>query len=709
MRDNHDSDLARLMPGLFRDLQLASPEEEIIVDSRGTKNGKRTKRTGETEGELYDKHGFDIYEYMDNSIDKLTGTVVDLRIDDRDLPLAKNYYDFCFGGYLGPDVNPPWSRQLLIMLLLFGEICFYCTDTRFKKLAEIPKDFPAADLTEHLTLLEHGRCPCCGTTKTWLYNNHYLELYNELCLVWGQRSGKSETAVAGTAYITHRMLKLPKLSTMSNLFQASTPMVATFVSLTFGKAYDLLWVPFREKVLNIKWFKQYHSMLDHYGNQYGEELYAIKKEFLTYGHKNIRIHPAHPNGANLRGDTRWLCLMDELGLFRILEAGEEEVSDKPNARANADEAHTSLVNSLATIQAVMDDLLFNKRMYHVPSVYMIGVSSPVSERDKVMRILADSRGEGCHDILGSQMPTWEINPGLERTSPIIAKKYRENFVKAERDFGARPASSAAPWFTEAQALKMFVGARNAGEIIPVTTIPEHIYGVYKSLQGHSGAPSIMTLDAGLTNNSFSLAISYRDGHRIVFPVLLELFPLPERRIHFNQVYLNIMLPLAKAFNVAYVSADRWNSADLLSRIIDDMGKLPGGKADKVKAAPYMLRPRDFDDFETAVSSGNIILPSMSVEDKLLACSTVLDYKASMKGKPVAHALLQLRTVQRFSKEESPSKGPGYTDDILRTIVLGADRHNDLKVAEYMRKCLDTHKVAASAGPSLPVVLGRGGY
>ena len=214
---------------------------------------------------------------------------------------------------------------------------------------------PAQGITEHLVLLENGKCKKCKTFKYELIRDFGLRNYQELVNCLGQRSGKSSSAASYGSYLTHRYLKFPKLASLTTAMQKSTELTGTFVSLTFSKAEALLWTPYLNIVNESTWFSELHAVLDHYGNKYGIELYRKKDLFLKYYHKNLKFYPTHPNGNILRGDTRILSVVDELGLFP-LPSGEDE-EDEQSARANADEAHKSLTNSLVTVQAISLNLL----------------------------------------------------------------------------------------------------------------------------------------------------------------------------------------------------------------------------------------------------------------------------------------------------------------------------------------------------------------
>lgn len=250
---------------------------------------------------------FDIIKLMDEAEDPDTGLIRDLRIDDRDLPAARNYWDYCYN-IIGKDANPPWLIQMWIGVMLFAECCPRCSDKRWFDLSyivdHVNKGMSSELLPEHLKLLKNGKCPKCKCHKHELIAEYGLRNYQELVNVLGQRSGKSSSAASYSSYLGHRWLKFPKLASMTKAMQKSTELTGTFVSLTFSKAEALLWTPFINIINESTWYQNYHELLDFYGNKYGIELYRKKDIFIKYYHKNFKFYPTHPNGSILRGDTR---------------------------------------------------------------------------------------------------------------------------------------------------------------------------------------------------------------------------------------------------------------------------------------------------------------------------------------------------------------------------------------------------------------------
>lgn len=449
----------------------------------------------------------------------------------------------------------------------------------------------------------------------------------------------------------------------------------------------------------------YHSMLDHYGEKYGVELYRKKDEYIKYFHKGLRFYPTNPKSQTLRGDTRILALIDELGLFPLPTGNDEE--DEKSDRANADEAHKSLSNSLTTVQSVHQKLL--SQGINCPPALLMGVSSPISMRDKVMRLLAESRTtEGRKYILGVNLPTWKVNPHLERNSPFIAKAYAANAIKAERDFGANPPRVSQAFIGPSQVPHSLFRHKPTHAIRYQYDQPGLLYAKVDNFY-RPKFPSVVTLDAGVVNNSFVLTGGHFDfdSQRTVITTVLELMPHDGRRIDFNLVYENVILPVLKALNAVALLADQWQSLDLLSRARADMGTVPGHK-DKPRCIPKQYSPRrkDFDFLVQMLASGTIELPFLAKADYDQVLSEYIEF-STLNGQPVKHLLLQLLTVRDQGEGKPPTKGEGFTDDIVRALTLQTKIHDE-KVMARLKEAMDWVKTSDGRGSMpKPVFVSRG--
>jgi len=654
---------------------------------------------------------FDIVALMNSARDPDTGLIRDLKIDDSDLRLASSFYDFAHTT-IGSDAHPPWAVQMWIGLMLYGEVCPVCSRKNWLDLNwfvdNVPKDMPSAEMKGPLKILRHGVCPKCKMHKRDLIKNHGLVNYIELVNVLGQRSGKSASAAFYSAYHTHWYLKFPRLATLTPAMQKSTELTGTFVSLTFNKAFSLLWTPYVNIINESRWFTDYKAMLTHHGQMYDTELFRMKDEYIKFYHKGLRMYPSGPNSQTLRGDTRILAIIDELGLFRLPTGNDEE--DEKSERANADEAHKSLTNSLATVQSVHQSLI--AQGINCPPALMLGVSSPISMRDKVMRVLAESRTpEGKKMILGVNLPTWKVNPFLNRDSPVIVKAYLANKEKAERDFGANPPRVSSVFLRPGQVKHELFCLKNTHVLKYMYDKPELIYGTVAKVYSPK-YPSVLCLDAGHVNNSFCLVGAHFDfeDQKTKVTTVLEIMPHDDRNVDFNLLYQNVILPVAKDINAVAILADQWQSLDILSRARADLGLEPRSHRALCVASQYSPKRRDFDSVASMLENGSYQFPNLSKTDYDHVCTDYIDFR-TLREQAIKHLFLQMMTVKDVGPARCPEKGEGFTDDIFRAFVLTSKIHHD-KIMDRLRKAHEEKwfagKGAGNAMP-MPVYVSRGLY
>ncbi len=660
------------------------------------------------DGSIVATEDFDVRRYMNDMEDEETGTLHDLKIDLRDLPLAKNFYDYCFN-LSGKKMHAPWSRQMWIGAMTFGEICPCCTNPKWLDVHNVPKDYPTKDMPEHIAFLENGKCRKCKRTKWELIQNHGLRNYLQLVNVLGQRSGKSSSMATYASYHLHRILKFPNYATLTKTMQASTEITGTMVSLNFAKAVGVMWTPFRKIITEeSKWFKDYFAKLDYYKGLYGRELYRSSTLYMSFGMKNLRFYPSGPKSSTLRGDTRIFAALDELGLFRLPSGNEEE--DENSEIANADEAHKSLLNSLTTVNLAYNELLA-KGYNTAPPALLMSVSSPMSQRDKVMRLLRESRSDkGKPFILGVNLPTWEVNPSMSKQTPVIANAYASNPEKAERDFGANPPLVHSRFIAPEQIQEgVFINGINSHELAYHIDQPGLVYGKLKQKRSFK-YPSVVAMDAGSVNNSFAVAAGHFDfdQQKTVVTTLLECVPVEGRRIDFNLLYQYVILPLMQDTWAVGLCADQWQSIDILHRGKADMGNNPSGKP-KTLSTQYSLKRNDFNNFRAMLDNKSILFPTVKGEAmQYIIDGRVEDYKKEMKDRPVDHTALQMITIRDLGETRCPDKGEGFTDDILRAVVLLVSKIHHPKIMERLVEARPWVNAAARMAAPRPVYVSRGG-
>lgn len=197
---------------------------------------------------------FDIRKIMSKSVDPVTGLPTNMRLPEGDFKEASSFFDFC-SNFVSKDTRFPFARQMWIITQLFGEYCPTCTSPKWvKDIRNVPVDYTTKEMPEHMQFLRYGVCKKCGSKKSDHVRHNRMKIYSELDLEAGQRSGKSAISTTAAAYLTHKYLKFPKLSTVCEGIQASTPLTATFVGYRMTDAMNLLWQPITDIIDNSPWF-----------------------------------------------------------------------------------------------------------------------------------------------------------------------------------------------------------------------------------------------------------------------------------------------------------------------------------------------------------------------------------------------------------------------------------------------------------------------
>jgi hypothetical protein len=632
---------------------------------------------------------FDILSMVDAAYDKDTRTLRDLKIDDRDLPMARNYYDYC-SSFTGKDAKMPFARQMWMGYKLLAEYCPRCSNPKWEDIDNVPVDFSPKDIPEHVQFLDHGVCPRCKSTKSQMIKKGQLKLYQELDACLGQRAGKSAFTASLSSYITHVYLKVPKLSSLCDGIQESTPLTGTFVGISFNDALKLLWTPYTEIIDNSPWFQQYHELLMFYSEKYGREFLKKRDIYIRYVHKNLDLFPSSSNKRSLRGRTRIFGAIDELGWFPInekIKRGQEVDSEGDRERADADEVYMSLDRSLLTVRSEVLELIVKKGYNTIPTGMNFLISSPSSAKDKICRLVDANRDSDS--ALALQMPTWEINPRYSRNHPVLVEAYKSDPIKAERDYGAIPPKTANPFIENPAVEACFKGMNRASVITAEKAIQGKTYRAAKIKQMIPPTelpPAIMSLDAGFSNNAFALTIQARIDLVATVPVVLEVQPRKGASIHYEALYKGVISPLIETFNVRMLFADRWQSIAILHRAQSDFPQL-------VVADMYSVKRADFDLVKSMLEAGTINLPKREAEipDNVAVSS----YPNAFAGKPAAHLHFQLFTVKESGRQVI--KGDGYTDDLWRAMVLGVSRLFDPKLKEQMDKLASQKRKSGVVG------------
>lgn len=534
--------------------------------------------------------------------------------------------------------------------------CPRCTDVEY--LFDTHKaDDTYRKLEKRVAVLENGVCPHCKWGRAKLIAKKKMNLIQELAVCAGQRSGKS-LSIAGyfAPYLTHRLLKLQNPNAVYGL-KTGTMLHCTFVALTYAQAKDTLWQNFYATLTESAWFKEYHSMLRFYEDKYGEKLLKFNDTYVAYPTRGLMAYPAGPDKRVLRGRTRYFTAVDEVGYF-------DSNRDTKKVKDNAHEVCGALDRSLLTVRGAAERLLHAGYDDVYPG-YAMNVSSPSHRNDMIMTLIR--RAENSNTMYGIVRPTWDVNPTLPRNSATIKEAFRIDPLNAERDYGAVPPLAANTFLQNLSEIENVQGSK-----YNPLTILRRVVHVKKRGESFTWAeikklkkgkhPTILALDAGYTNNSFSGAVGrLDDSGNVRIECLFEVIPDIGAPLNHTKIFDELILPIMEARNVRILLADRWNSIKLLQ---DAKAQRPELEV----AAQHSLKYKDIFNIKTLVQQGTIITPAAE-RGSFKECIEFDDehYPRCFEGQPASHLLMQFATVKDTGK--SIDKADGYTDDLFRAVAL----------------------------------------
>lgn len=440
----------------------------------------------------FDEQEIDIARTIREVVDSKILVPRDMKIDDSGIPVAKNVYEWCTNDrFAMTNGEKPYIEQLTWGIIAFNEYCPRCSDVEYLYV-DHKVDDTYRKLERKVALLEHGVCPHCHWGRAKLIKKGKMKFIQELAVCAGQRSGKS-LSIAGyfAPYHTHRLLKLQNPNAFYGL-KTGTMLHCTFVALTYAQAKDTLWQNFYATLTESQWFREYHSMLRHYEEKYGEKLLKFNDTYVAYPSRGLMAYPAGPDKRVLRGRTRYFTAIDEIGYF-------DANRDTKKVKDNAHEVAGALDRSLLTVRGAAERLI-NLGYDDVYPGYAMNVSSPASRNDMIMTLVR--RAENSDIMYGVVRPTWEVNPTLPRNSKIITEAFRTDPLNAERDYGAVPPLAANTFLQNHSEIEDAQGEKN--NTIRLVRRVKHskkrgesfTWAEIKKIK-KSKYPSLLALDAGL--------------------------------------------------------------------------------------------------------------------------------------------------------------------------------------------------------------------
>jgi hypothetical protein len=630
---------------LFKSQKTLDFSQGFITESRAPESTALQKT-------LNKKDNFDPLNDIEEILKNPNKFVHDSVVDDRDVKQAPNFIEFVLNKrYLGATL---FAKQMQMGIELFGEYNPLESDVDW--LQNMPIDATLDEIRDRVQLLEWGVCPKTGVTKSELINQGLITPYRELAALVGQRSGKSYFTCYASLYVIHGFMKLGRGKTVLKLPKDDL-LIGTLVAITYQQARETLYDRMFSMVSNSQWFSEYHELLDYYGKRRGEEIYKFKDTFLLYRNSNLFIYPSGPDMRTLRGRTRFLGAIDEIGWLNASSPG--------SVKYNANSIYDAMNRSFTNVRDGWMKAMAGGRYPQLLPPMFFNVSSPSSKRDKICNLYEKSKHSKV--IYGIHLSTWEFNP--EITLESLVEGNDANDPSFLRDYAAIPPDSANAFIYSIDEWKGVVDTKlknlfalkrvNVGKLGKNRRVAAELEVVERD----GINVKVLALDAGKTNNSFAIALAHnfqQDGALIPkFLSLNEVIP-KDGGIDFSYIYNEVIAPIVEKYQVKLVVCDRWESTKILHDIEMEFG---------IETKQYSVKYRDFVNFRDDLYDKRMIIPNAELDKgEIMNYSSDKAYPECFLGKPVAHFIMQsLSVVDQFKK--TVEKGDGVTDDIFRAVVL----------------------------------------
>lgn len=653
-------------------------------------------------------------------MDPAQATLIESRVDDL-VDWAPNVMSFCSDRrFLGAT---PFAKQLEVLILLFEEFCYRCTDMDY--LRDIPVKDTVDDVAAKVAMLDFGKCPHCGATKGMgRKKKKYVDM-TEFIGVFGQRSGKTVLAAFIVAYLYHRFLNV---QCPWRTYKQAPGQVLDFVmvSLTKTQATATTWSAFKGMVESSHWFKTYKELSDEESfKETGKEAISIRETFIFFNHKKLLASVASNIADALRGYTRIGGLIDEMSRLSA-----EEGSTK--VRGNAPELYASIDNSCSTLRIASMASVASNPDSTLPSPLMLAISSPLAQNDAIM---THYRARGADKrVLRRHWATWDCHPTNTYESFVESGATTKAFF--ERDFGARPPLTDSPAFPKVQPIlnafssplvskqygalvRLSVAAPQVEMDVPTgkkmayyvsaemdTSLPQPPYKKlvnlpterprrFRRLGAHQkvfedlvanparSRPHVLAVDLGYTTNAVGLVAGFlaNDGHTFVTDFIAEIKPTDMRPVNIASVYDDVIIPLISELNVVGVFYDRWQSLHHMQDLARQFGAVgPLQEKDKKSwlrklakdsqlppflVEPYSLRITDVTMLRSRLEQGDVLFPALDFSFNEMTD----DINVDRSEYPVTHLAVQMATVRaKGIRLYKPNDGD---DDLFRAWALAA--------------------------------------
>lgn len=464
------------------------------------------------------------------------------------------------------------------------------------------------------------------------------EIFRELVLVWGRRSGKDFMSGIIISYEAMRLLecnggdpyKIYKLSPSNPISLLTIATAAPQAGIAFQEI--------KSKIVNSKYFKDkiafegIESTKIHLLTPCDK---AKNKEFIANGlpptKGSIVIEVGHSNSDSLLGKQCFILLLDEVASYK-----------QTGGSSSGERIHSALTPSLNTFvrdNPVLDEngnqtfddngkLITQK----VLDSKLICISSPRGEEGLFYRLYKEAHLQD--DRLMCKLPTWLVNTNLP-----------EQFLRDNNKS------------MTAEDFMMEYGAEFSGTGGESMFVREKVLDCFKAEvehkeMGQTGNIYFAHLDPATTSHNYALVIIHRENFfdkvnkvadfKIIVDHIKFWHPTPGSPIRIDEVD-DYVIGLKKRFYLGMVTYDVWNSIQSIEKL-----KKHGIPAKCTHYSPS-YKQNIYNQLEVIINAGKLYIPRHKLlKDEMLH----LQRKYTVKGFRV----------------QPPKEGDVRTDDLIDALA-----------------------------------------
>jgi len=386
------------------------------------------------------------------------------------------------------------------------------------------------------------------------------EVFRELVLVWGRRSGKDFIVSIVALYEAMRLLETPGGNPYAtyNLGQAA-PMTILTIANSSAQA-KILFREMRQKIQMSPYFD------DKVGKITDDRIYLLTPSDKEANKRNVekglptqpgsvQIVAGHSNSSSLVGLSCFAIIFDEIGIYKNTAGS----SSGDQLYHNLTPATKTYVRKEFILDDKGDKVLLADGTEETKSVMdgrVICISTPRGKEGIFYDLYSKSHNVDHRFMM--KAPTWVINPHLPK-SLLLAESPEMSDSKFGMEYGAE-----------------FFGT--AGEaFFPRDKIEDCFKRHHLKIVNHGqpGYTYFAHLDPATSSHNYALAIVHQESFfneetqrmdfRVVADHIAHWTPMGERVIPVEEVD-NYVIEMNKRFHLGEVTYDLWNSKESIYKL-----------------------------------------------------------------------------------------------------------------------------------------------